>query len=102
MIGCILLTGFLSEGLRLLQAETTMYVVYFIHLTLILTLFLSAPYCKFAHFLYRTVAIAATWGFTAPTGASRSCRRLLEPSTGSLYKLKSRLNRTVIMRRIYE
>jgi quinone-modifying oxidoreductase subunit QmoC len=61
VLGSILLTGFLSEGLRLLQVETGMYVVYFIHLTLILTLFLSAPYCKFAHFLYRTVAMAATW-----------------------------------------
>lgn len=54
-------TGILSELLRLAHSQDWMYFVYFVHLTLILTLFVCTPYCKFAHFLYRTMAIAATW-----------------------------------------
>lgn len=54
-------TGIASEGLRLAQNQTWMYPVYFVHLTLILALFLYAAYSKFAHIAYRTVALAATW-----------------------------------------
>ncbi len=58
----VALTGVLSEGLRLAQADRVMYGVYFVHLTLVLALFLYAPYSKFAHFVYRTVAMAAAGG----------------------------------------
>jgi quinone-modifying oxidoreductase subunit QmoC len=51
-------TGIASELLRLAQAGIAMYVVYFVHLVLIFALFLYAPYGKFAHLAYRTVAIA--------------------------------------------
>ncbi len=51
-------TGCLSELLRLGQIARVMYGVYFVHLVLILTLFLYAPYSKFAHLLYRTAAMA--------------------------------------------
>ncbi len=60
------LTGILSEALRLAQNQAWMYPVYFAHLTLILALFLYAPYSKFAHFVYRTVALAATWEARKP------------------------------------
>ncbi len=56
----VALTGILSELLRLAQASGIMYGVYFVHLVLIFALFLYAPYSKFAHFAYRTVAMAAT------------------------------------------
>jgi quinone-modifying oxidoreductase subunit QmoC len=55
-------TGIASELLRLAQAAALMYAVYFTHLVLIFTLFLYAPYSKFAHLVYRTVAIAAAEG----------------------------------------
>lgn len=56
----VVFTGILSELLRLGQAVTAMYAVYFVHLVLIFALFVYAPYSKFAHLLYRTVAMAAT------------------------------------------
>ena len=54
----VALTGVLSELLRLGQMARVMYGVYFVHLVLILALFLYAPYSKFAHLLYRTAAMA--------------------------------------------
>jgi quinone-modifying oxidoreductase, subunit QmoC len=56
----VVATGVLSELLRLAQSAGLMYSVYFIHLVLIFSLFLYAPYSKFAHFVYRTIALAAT------------------------------------------
>ncbi len=57
-IGGVVVTGVISELLRMSQSSI-MYPVYFVHLVLILTLFLYAPYSKFAHMAYRAVAIAA-------------------------------------------
>ncbi len=64
----VVVTGVISELLRLSQLGA-MYPVYFVHLVLILALFLYAPYSKFAHLLYRTVAIAySNGGSTSGTG----------------------------------
>jgi quinone-modifying oxidoreductase subunit QmoC len=52
-------TGIASELLRLGQTPV-MYGVYFVHLVLVFALFVYAPYTKFAHLLYRTLALAAT------------------------------------------
>jgi quinone-modifying oxidoreductase subunit QmoC len=57
----IVFTGMLSEILRLGESATLMYPVYFVHLVLIFCLFLYGPYSKFSHFIYRTLAMAATW-----------------------------------------
>ena len=56
----IVLTGMLSEILRLGESATLMYPVYFVHLVLIFCLFIYGPYSKFSHFIYRTIAMAAT------------------------------------------
>jgi quinone-modifying oxidoreductase subunit QmoC len=58
----VVLTGISSEVLRLAQAAGIMYDVYFVHLVLVFGLFLYAPYSKFAHFAYRTIAMAAAKG----------------------------------------
>jgi quinone-modifying oxidoreductase subunit QmoC len=68
LLGGIGLTGILSETLRLAQSPDWMYSIYYIHLSLVLTLFLSTPYSKFVHFLYRTIAMAATWQESKSTG----------------------------------
>lgn len=71
VLAIAVMTGILSEGLRLMQNQAWMYPVYFVHLTLILALFLYAPYSKFAHFVYRTVALAATWEQNRPLSADQ-------------------------------
>jgi quinone-modifying oxidoreductase subunit QmoC len=54
----VIVTGITSEILRLAETRT-MFAMYFVHLVLVLALLLYAPYCKFAHLAYRTVALAS-------------------------------------------
>jgi quinone-modifying oxidoreductase, subunit QmoC len=56
-LSSVVFTGIASELLRLAQTRA-MYAFYFIHLVLIFGLLLYAPYSKFAHLAYRTVAMA--------------------------------------------
>jgi quinone-modifying oxidoreductase subunit QmoC len=58
VLAAVVVTGFAAQFLREGQLAA-MYAVYFVHLVLIFMLFLYAPYSKLAHFLYRTVAMAA-------------------------------------------
>ncbi len=52
------LTGLLTEMTRLGGSAVFSYLFYFVHLMLVFVLFLSLPYSKFAHIVYRTVVMA--------------------------------------------
>jgi len=61
LIGLIMsvgLSGLGAEVMRLLGVPSFAYFVYFIHLVSVFMLFLYMPYTKFAHMVYRTVAMA--------------------------------------------
>ncbi|NTV14009.1 MAG: quinone-interacting membrane-bound oxidoreductase complex subunit QmoC [Desulfobulbaceae bacterium] len=52
------ITGLGAELVRLLGIPSLAYFMYFLHLVSIFMLFLYMPYTKFAHLVYRTVAMA--------------------------------------------
>lgn len=49
-------TGWGAQFLRLLEIPKPAYISYFIHLVFVFYLIAYAPYSKFAHFMYRTLA----------------------------------------------
>lgn len=50
-------SGFATELLHYLRIDSLRYILYFIHLASVVLLFLFLPYSKFAHLLYRTIAM---------------------------------------------
>lgn len=50
-------TGFVLEALRLWGVEEVAYSFYLVHLVFVYTLFTYFPFSKFAHVLYRTIAV---------------------------------------------
>jgi quinone-modifying oxidoreductase, subunit QmoC len=56
ILGLTTLTGFLCQWLRLAGLRAA-YLVYFVHLLLIFFLLVYVPYSKFAHLIYRTLAM---------------------------------------------
>jgi quinone-modifying oxidoreductase subunit QmoC len=53
----VIATGVLSEAGRLLFPAGLACALYVVHLGIVLSLFLTFPYSKFAHLLYRTLAL---------------------------------------------
>jgi quinone-modifying oxidoreductase subunit QmoC len=68
LVLAVITTGVLTEVLRYTVSEPTVgFVVYVVHLGVVLSLFLTLPYSKFAHIFYRTLAMA----HERMTGAAR-------------------------------
>ncbi|PIE56532.1 MAG: heterodisulfide reductase [Desulfobulbus propionicus] len=57
MIVAVGVTGLGAQVLRLLGVVAVGYVTYYLHLVAVMMLFLYLPYTKFAHIVYRTVAM---------------------------------------------
>ncbi|MFC1513748.1 quinone-interacting membrane-bound oxidoreductase complex subunit QmoC [candidate division KSB1 bacterium] len=53
----VTLTGFITEILHYVRLEPHRHLAYFAHLMFICTLILYLPYSKFAHLVYRTIAM---------------------------------------------
>ena len=53
----VIATGVLSEAGRYLLPAGVACSIYVVHLSVVLTLFVTFPYSKFAHLMYRTIAM---------------------------------------------
>jgi len=53
----VIVTGVLTEALRFLASPMVACGVYLLHLAVVMTLFITVPYSKFAHIVYRTLAL---------------------------------------------
>jgi quinone-modifying oxidoreductase subunit QmoC len=53
----VVITGFMTEVMHYIHLEPHRHIVYFIHLVFVFSLLIYLPYSKFAHVVYRAVAI---------------------------------------------
>jgi quinone-modifying oxidoreductase subunit QmoC len=57
LVATVIVTGVATEAVRLASMPTAAFVIYTLHLGVVMTLFLTFPYSKFAHMLYRALAL---------------------------------------------
>jgi len=72
ILGLTTLTGFMSQWLRL-GGTRAAYAVYFVHLLFIFFLLVYIPYSKFAHLVYRSLAMVHA-SASAGRGGARGAR----------------------------
>jgi quinone-modifying oxidoreductase, subunit QmoC len=60
MLYLVFITGLLTQFLRLAETPVMAYSTYYIHLVIVFFLLWYAPYSKFAHMFYRTLALVYT------------------------------------------
>jgi quinone-modifying oxidoreductase subunit QmoC len=73
------LTGFFCQWLRLADLRVLAYPMYFVHLLFIFFLLVYIPYSKFAHLVYRTVAMLWTSEMGGPDMAPHTPQRSEAP-----------------------
>jgi quinone-modifying oxidoreductase subunit QmoC len=57
IVATVIVTGVITEIVRLAEMPLAAFVIYTLHLGVVMTLFLTFPYSKFAHMVYRTLAL---------------------------------------------
>jgi quinone-modifying oxidoreductase subunit QmoC len=57
IVATVIVTGVITEVVRLAEMPLAAFVIYTLHLGVVMTLFLTFPYSKFAHMVYRTLAL---------------------------------------------
>jgi quinone-modifying oxidoreductase subunit QmoC len=57
VVALVIATGVIVEAARFVMPANAAAFIYTVHLGVVLTLFLTFPYSKFAHMLYRTLAL---------------------------------------------
>jgi len=66
----VVLTGFVTEILHYVRLEPHRHIAYFVHLVFVFALLIYMPYSKFAHVIYRTVALV----FAEHSGRKREAK----------------------------
>jgi quinone-modifying oxidoreductase subunit QmoC len=77
-LALVTFTGFVSEGMHYLRLVPHRHVAYFIHLVLAFSLLVYLPYSKFAHLLYRAIAMV----YAEHTGRTTSALAAPAPGKG--------------------
>jgi quinone-modifying oxidoreductase subunit QmoC len=70
LLFAVTVTGLATEILRFAEIRLLAYPVYFVHLTVVWALLVYLPFSRFAHLIYRTVALVhARYSGREPAGA---------------------------------